>query len=100
MLAVDAVRHPSRLTQLSDRRHPFRRPPRVVEDVDRAVVTVAQPQFRLVRRQADAVAWTPVPLDGPFLVALDLDTVEHLAGRHVTDLEPEQLVDVHVDAGL
>ena len=69
---------------------------RVVEDVQRAVGGVADPDFLLVRRQADAVAGAAVPLDRALLEALHLDAVQHLARLQVADLEAEQAVDVDV----
>ena len=58
------------------------------------------PDFLLVRRQADAVARAAVPLDRPLLVALHLDPMELLARGQVAHLEAEQAVDVHEAEGL
>src|SRR5262249_55239738 len=77
-----------------------RRGRRQVEDVQPAIVGVADPGLGLVRREADAVAGAAVPLHGALLVALNLDALEYLAARQVGDFEAEQLVDTDVCARL
>src|SRR5947207_567193 len=60
-----------------------------------AVCRIGEPKFLFIRGQSDAMAWTPVALSQTFLVARNLDTVEHLPGLEVPDFEAEKLV--HVD---
>src|SRR5690348_2889124 len=64
-----------------------------------AVVGIRQPQLLFVRGQANAVAWTPVPLGWPRLKSLDLDSMQYLAGGEVAHLEAKQLVDIHEAQG-
>src|SRR5262245_41088386 len=67
--AVEAERHPAGLlAELDTDRLPGRHG-RGVEDVDMAVGRIADPDFPLVGRQANAVARAAVPLDRSFLKA-------------------------------
>ena len=61
-VAVDAERDPAGLIAQLDAGDLLRRHHRRVEDVDAAVGRIAQPEFALVRREADAVARAAVAL--------------------------------------
>jgi hypothetical protein len=103
-LAVEAERDPAGLLAQGQARHlfgrefPFERAR--VEDVHALVVAVHDPDFFLVRREADAMTRTAVPLDRAFLHALNFDAVEHLARADVADFKAEQVVDVDEDERL
>src|SRR5262249_55577112 len=62
-------------TRLEPRRHGG-----VVEDVNHLVKRVDDPDFGLIRRQADAVAGAAVPLGRPFGDARNFDAVQFAAG--------------------
>ena len=60
-----------------------------------AVVRVGQPEFLLVRRQSNAVTRTAMPFRRSFLETLHFDTVQHFAGRQVTDFKSKQVIYVN-----
>src|SRR5215831_19098457 len=68
--------------------------------MEAGVRAIAHPDLALVRREADAVTRTAVAFHGAFLESGHLDALQQLAGLEITDLEPQQVVDVHVAATL
>src|SRR6185437_2099174 len=69
----------------------------VVENVDRAVVAVGEPEFFFVVRERDAVGGAAVALHGAFLITLYFHVIELLAGFDVADFETEQIIRIDVD---
>src|SRR5262249_37240201 len=91
---VQAERHPAGLVAQRDAGALLRRHGRGVEDVEAAVVRVAEPELALVGRQSDAVARAAVTLRRPLLYAGDLHPPPLPAARQVADLESKQVIDV------
>src|SRR5215467_5108365 len=65
-----------------------------VEDVNAAVRSVSEPEFRFVGSERDTVARTTVPLGGALLIAMHLDTIQFLPRLAVSHFKAKQIVDV------
>ena len=66
-----------------------------IVDVHLLVEGIADPDFLLVGREADAVAGATVSFDWSLLEASHFHAMQLLAGHDVTDFKPEQFV--HAD---
>src|SRR5262249_9409983 len=96
VFSVETESDPARLLAKLDALDLFWRRRGIVEYVKHLIVAVTQPDLSFIRCQCDAVRRTAVPLYGSTWDALYFDAVEFLARSQIPDLEPQQLVDVHI----
>jgi hypothetical protein len=94
VLAIDAESDPAGLISQFEAGLLPRGHDRRVKDVHPSIVSVGDPQLALVGRQANSVAGATMTLGGTGFEPLDLDPVQHLAGKQVTDFESEQVIDI------
>src|SRR6266699_519959 len=75
--AVDAEGDPAGLVAQFDARRLLRRHHGGIEDMNAAVGAVGKPQLFFVGRERNAVAGAAMPLGRPFLIASNLDAMQH-----------------------
>ena len=73
---------------------------RGVEEVESHVVSVADPNFSLVRGEADSMAGIAVATNGTFVPSQDFDACEFLSALQIAYFKSKEFVDGHKHAGL
>src|SRR6266566_1433433 len=98
--AVDAEGDPAGLVAQFDALRLLRRHHGGSGDMNAAVGAVGKPQLFFVGRERNAVAGAAMPLGRPFLIASNLDAMQHFPGFAISYFKAEQLVDVDEAKGL
>src|SRR5690606_36144140 len=95
ILAVHAKGNPSGLIPKFDARHLAGRHDSIVEYVQTLIVSIAQPNFRFIRRESNAMARTTVPLHRSLFKSPHFHAMQHLPRGNIADLESEEII--HID---